>query len=128
MKPYLIESVSDPKTQEVITHEPEILRRVVKAETAETVTKMMIESAPERRNWINQNYLVAGKSGTSQIPSETGGYRETGTIASYVGFAPADDPKFVMMVKLTEPQVTQWGATTAVPIWYELADKIILLL
>jgi len=128
MKPYIVSSVYDPQTKEVIEYQPQELRRVIKPETAQAVTNMMVHSAPDRNNWINKNFSVAGKSGTSQIPSETGGYKESGTIASYVGFAPADQPKFVMMVKLTEPQLDQWGATTAVPLWYEIADKIILLL
>ena len=128
MKPYIVSSVYDSQTDELIQYEPQEQRAVIKPETAQTVTQMMIHSAPSRNNWINTNYLVAGKSGTSQIPSEAGGYKDSGTIASFVGFAPADDPKFVMTVKLTEPLVDQWGATTAVPIWYEIADKLILML
>jgi len=126
MKPTLIKQVYDPYTSEKTIYDPEMTRRVISAETARLVTEMMIEAAPNRPNWINQNYLVAGKTGTSQIPSPDGGYQEEGTIASYVGFAPADDPKFVMLVKLTEPQASQWGATTAVPIWYEVADKLMM--
>ncbi len=128
MKPYIVSSVYDPQTEEVIEYHPQELRRVIKPETAQAVATMMVHSAPDRNNWINKNFSVAGKSGTSQIPSETGGYKESGTIASFIGFAPTDKPKFVMMVKLTEPQLDQWGATTAVPLWYEIADKIILLL
>jgi len=126
MKPTLIKQVYDPYTSEKTIYDPEMTRRVISVETARLVTEMMIEAAPNRPNWINQNYLVAGKTGTSQIPSPDGGYQEEGTIASYVGFAPADDPKFVMLVKLTEPQASQWGATTAVPIWYEVADKLMM--
>lgn len=128
MKPYIVSSVYDPQTEETIDYSPQELRRVIKPETAQTISKMMVHSAPNRNNWINKHFSVAGKSGTAQIPSETGGYKESGTIASYIGFAPADKPKFVMMVKLTEPQLDQWGATTTVPLWYEIADKIILLL
>lgn len=126
MKPYIISSVYDPQTHEEINYEPQDLRRVLAVESAQTITNMMVHSASQRESWVNKNYLVAGKSGTSQIPSETGGYKETGTIASYIGFAPADDPKFVMIVKLTEPQFDLWGETTAVPIWYEVAEKIML--
>lgn len=126
MKPYIIRSVYDPQTHEEIVYQPQELRRVIKAETAQTMTQMMIHSASKYSSWVNQSYQVAGKSGTSQIPSETGGYQEWGTIASYVGFAPADNPKFVMLVKLTEPRIDPWGETTAVPIWYDIAEKILL--
>jgi cell division protein FtsI/penicillin-binding protein 2 len=126
MKPYLVKKVHDPLTNETIQYEPQIMRRVISAKTAAQVTEMMVYAAPDRPNWIDQNYTVAGKTGTAQIASQTGGYREEGTIASYIGFAPAENPKFVMLVKLVEPKLSQWGATTAVPIWYEVADKIIL--
>lgn len=127
MKPYIVEQVSDSQTQDTITYDPEVMRRVIEKETAQEITKMMIHSAPDRGSLINQHYLVAGKTGTAQI-AEAGGYRERGTIASYIGFAPANDPKFVMMVKLNEPQNSPWAEATAVPIWYEVADKIILML
>ena len=126
MKPYIVSSVYDPQTHEIINYKPQELRRVISADTAKIMTQMMIHSASRYASWVNQSYQVAGKSGTSQIPSESGGYRDWGTIASYVGFAPADEPKFVMLVKLTEPRIDPWGETTAVPIWYDVAEKILL--
>jgi cell division protein FtsI/penicillin-binding protein 2 len=126
MRPTLVKEVYDPHTGEKINYEPQIVRRVVSADTAQTVTDMMVYAAPDRPEWVARNFAVAGKTGTSQIPSEDGGYKEEGTIASYVGFAPADDPQFVMLVKLTEPKASQWGATTAVPIWYDIANKVMM--
>ncbi len=126
MRSTLVKEVYDPHTGEKINYESQIVRRVISSEAAQTVTDMMIYAAPDRSEWIAQNFTVAGKTGTSQIPSEDGGYNEEGTIASYVGFAPANDPQFVMLVKLTEPKVSQWGATTAVPIWYDIANKVMM--
>lgn len=126
MKPSLIKQVYDPQTNQTINYEPQLIRRVIQTETASKITELMVYAAPDRSNWIDQNYTVAGKTGTAQIPSPDGGYREQGTIASYIAFAPAEDPKFVMLVKLDKPKTSPWGATTAVPIWYEIADKIIL--
>jgi cell division protein FtsI/penicillin-binding protein 2 len=128
MRPYIVQEVSDSQTQGKIIHEPQILKKVLEKESANTVTKMMINSAPTRGNWVDQHFLIAGKTGTAQIASSEGGYRETGTIASFLGFAPADDPKFVMIVKLTEPLLSPWAEVTAVPIWYDVADKIMLVL
>lgn len=128
MKPYIVEKVSDSQTEDTIKYEPEVLRQVLEKQAANEITQMMIHSAPDRNNLINQHYLVAGKTGTAQIASDEGGYKEDGTIASYLGFAPADNPKFVMMVKLNEPKNSPWAEATAVPVWYEVADKIILLL
>lgn len=128
MRPYIVQEVSDSQTQDKIVYEPQVLKKVLEKESASTVTKMMINSAPTRDSLIGQHFLVAGKTGTAQIASPEGGYRETGTIASFLGFAPADDPKFVMIVKLTEPAISPWAEVTAVPIWYDVADKIILVL
>lgn len=127
MKPYIIQQVSDAQTQNTIVYHPQVLKRVISADAAHELTKMMIYSAPDKGNWINQHYLVAGKTGTAQIAT-VGGYQESGTMASFIGFAPADDPKFVMIVKLREPSISPWAESTAVPIWYEVADKIMLLL
>jgi len=78
--------------------------------------------------WTASNtYLVAGKTGTSQVVTENG-YDNEKTIASFVGFAPPEDPKFVMITKLTEPTVSPWAAETAAPMWFKIASKLHLLL
>jgi cell division protein FtsI/penicillin-binding protein 2 len=45
-------------------------------------------------------------------------------MASFVGFAPADNPKFVMLVILKEPQSSVWASETAAPLWYSIAKDI----
>ena len=78
--------------------------------------------------WTAQrDYSVAGKTGTSQVAGE-GGYLEDKTIASFIGFSPAQNPKFIMLVKFNEPQSSPWAAETAAPLWYKVADKLHLLL
>jgi cell division protein FtsI/penicillin-binding protein 2 len=54
-----------------------------------------------------------------------GGYDPSLTIASFVGFAPADDPQFVALVKLDKPTVSPWGATTAAPTFANVARILI---
>jgi len=68
---------------------------------------------------------MAGKTGTAQIAVE-GHYDATKTTASFVGFAPAYDPKFVMIVKLAEPKSSQWAAETAAPLWFSIAKKLLI--
>lgn len=130
VQPQIIKQVIDHETGETITMEPLVLNRVVSAETASQVTQMMIEAAQHgEAQWIaSDKYPVAAKTGTSQIPNPNGGYEEDKTIASFVGFAPADHPKFIMLTKLVEPQTSPWAAETAAPLWYKIADKLILLL
>jgi cell division protein FtsI/penicillin-binding protein 2 len=66
---------------------------------------------------------VCAKSGTAQIAIK-GGYSESSTIASYVGFSPCNNPKFTMIVTINNPKSSPWGSSTAAPIWYELASKL----
>jgi cell division protein FtsI (penicillin-binding protein 3)/stage V sporulation protein D (sporulation-specific penicillin-binding protein) len=72
-----------------------------------------------------KGYQIAGKTGTAQI-AVSGHYDAQKTIASFVGFAPADHPRFVMLVKLQEPQSSQWGSETAAPLWFAIAKKLLL--
>ncbi len=125
MKPRIIQKVIEPDQSEIVV-EPSSIRRVISSQTAKTVTEMMVHAAKEgEAQWIySKDHSVAGKTGTSQIPDEGGGYKEDATIASYVGFAPPEDPQFVMLVKLIEPQSSPWAAETAAPIWYKLAKKL----
>ncbi|NMC62393.1 MAG: penicillin-binding protein 2, partial [SAR324 cluster bacterium] len=55
-----------------------------------------------------------------------GHYDAEKTIASFIGFAPANDPKFVMLVTLREPQSSIWASETAAPLWYNIAKDIFL--
>lgn len=129
MKPSIVKSVYDPQTNKTIEFQPQQVRQVISSDTAQKVTKMMIRAAQKgEAQWIGKNYLVAGKTGTSQIPSPDGGYQENATIASFIGFAPPNDPQFIMLVKLVEPQSSPWAAETAAPLWFKTAQKLLLLL
>jgi cell division protein FtsI/penicillin-binding protein 2 len=67
---------------------------------------------------------VAGKTGTASIPV-SGHYDPNQTIASFVGFAPSDKPKFVMLVILNRPTVSIYGAETAAPIFFDIAKSLL---
>lgn len=129
MQPRIIEKVIDQQTEKEITIEPQEVRRVISAKTAQTVTEMMVNAAQHgEAQWIySDTHTIAGKTGTSQIPVK-GGYKPDATIASFIGFAPAENPKFIMLVKIIEPQSSPWAAETAAPLWYRIATKLFLLL
>lgn len=129
VQPQFIQKVFDRETrQEIITKTIE-LDQIISKETAQIVTKMMIESANYgEAQWIaSKEYLVAGKTGTSQVINKNGGYDDEKTIASFIGFAPADNPQFIMLTKLNDPTTSPWAAETAAPLWYKIADKLILM-
>jgi cell division protein FtsI/penicillin-binding protein 2 len=129
MRPTIIEKVIDPAKNTEVEVKPVIERQVISEEAARTVTGMMVYAAASgEAKWTRSlTHNVAGKTGTAQIPID-GHYDETKTIASFIGFAPPENPKFVMLVKLREPQSSQWASETAAPLWYQIADKLYLLL
>jgi stage V sporulation protein D (sporulation-specific penicillin-binding protein) len=99
-----------------IEYKPEVTHRVIKESTSKTVTAMLVDSVVRwvAKSWWVAWYSVAGKTGTAQIARP--GWYEIGpasTIASYAWFAPAEDPKFVVIVKLERSRVDQFWSTTA---------------
>lgn len=70
---------------------------------------------------------VCAKSGTAQVAIK-GEYIDSNTIGSYIGFYPCSNPKFTMIVTVNNPKLSQWGSSTAAPIWFELAQNIDVLL
>lgn len=99
--------------------------RVFSEKTVKDVTAMMAEAAKNgEAKWTHlSGFKVAGKTGTAQIPI-SGHYDEDKTIASFIGFAPYDNPKFIMLVTLNEPQSSQWASETAAPMWYSIAKNL----
>lgn len=120
--PQVVQRVEGDKTIEI---QPRLARRVISEDTAHKMKEMMVNAVENgEAKWARpEGYKIAGKTGTSQIPV-AGHYDEEKTIASFVGFAPADDPKFVMLVKLREPGTSPWGSETAAPLWFSIAEDL----
>lgn len=107
------------------TIKPKYEGRVISAEAAKTMTEMMVNAvkAGEAKWAAPKGFKIAGKTGTAQIPV-AGHYDADKTIASFVGFAPADDPKFVMLITLREPQSSPWASETAAPLWFSISKEL----
>lgn len=129
MRPMIVESVKNTTTGEEIIHQPTQEGRIISSQTAQTVTKMLVTASQHgEAQWIaSTRYPVAGKTGTSQVVTENG-YDNEKTIASFIGFAPPENPKFIMITKLVEPTLSPWAAETAAPLWHKIANKLYLLL
>lgn len=118
VEPKMVAEIHADKTLPITSHKT----RVISPETSKQVTDMMVTAAHggEAQWAVLRDYTVAGKTGTAQIPV-AGHYDQDKTIASFIGFAPAYNPRFVMLVKLREPQSSPWAAETAAPLWYTIA-------
>ncbi|PIY80136.1 MAG: hypothetical protein COY80_04445 [Candidatus Pacebacteria bacterium CG_4_10_14_0_8_um_filter_42_14] len=121
----IIESAYDPATNTTHVTNPGENRRVISPETARTLTEMLVYAAQHgEAQWVfKDTYPIAGKTGTSQVAS-SGGYEEDATIASFIGFAPPENPDFLLFIKLTEPTTSPWAAETAAPLWHTIAEQI----
>ncbi|MBU0998567.1 penicillin-binding protein 2 [Patescibacteria group bacterium] len=104
---------------------PQLGQRVIGEKAAKDITAMMVEAAKNgEAKWTAlRGFKVAGKTGTAQIPI-AGHYDSEKTIASFIGFAPADNPKFVMLVTLQEPKSSPWASETAAPLWFSIAKDL----
>lgn len=101
--------------------------RIISEDAANKITAMMVEAARSGESkWTYlRGFNVAGKTGTAQIPI-AGHYDAEKTIASFIGFAPANNPKFLMLVTLREPTSSPWASETAAPLWYSIAKDLFL--
>ncbi len=70
-----------------------------------------------------KGYYVAGKTGTAQVPrKDKKGYEAGAHIGSFAGFAPADDPRFVILVRIDQPRDVDWAESSAAPLFGQLAE------
>jgi cell division protein FtsI/penicillin-binding protein 2 len=124
MEPHLVKDITDNKGH-VIPIAPRKILQVIKPETARVISEMMVSAVDngEAKFAKPKGYRIAGKTGTAQIPV-AGHYDATKTIASFVGFAPVDNPKFVMLVTLREPTSSPWGSETAAPLFFNVARDL----
>ncbi|MCL4366874.1 penicillin-binding protein 2 [Patescibacteria group bacterium] len=123
MEPHIVHSIDVDGQVRII--QPKVIRQVISNQTAQTVTQMMVDAVNlgEAKSFAPQGYKIAGKTGTAQIPV-AGHYDPTKTIASFVGFAPADSPRFAMLVVFQEPSASEWGAETAAPTFFDIAKDL----
>jgi stage V sporulation protein D (sporulation-specific penicillin-binding protein) len=125
LQPYVVDRLSDGDNLQAKATK-NMIRKVITAETSKSmrnILKYTVENA-EYKWAIPQGYTFGGKTGTAQIPIE-GKYDPTKTVASFIGFSPADKPKFIALVILWEPSSSSWGSETAAPLFFDLAKKLI---
>lgn len=124
MEPAVVAKVKDANGKEMEI-KPKIIRQVFKPQTARVLTEMMVNAVEKgEAKWAKpKGYKIAGKTGTAQIPV-AGHYDKDRTIASFVGFGPADNPRFVMLVRLIEPQSSPWAAETAAPLFFDISREL----
>ncbi len=113
MKPHLVKQFTDENGTVVKKVEPTVVRKIVSKQTSETVCELLENAVANGsgQNAYIKGFRVAGKTGTSEkLPR--GSHKYT---ASFVGFAPANDPKVACLVVIDEPVGGYYGGQIAAP-------------
>ncbi len=115
MAPKIVEAVVSEGYQYQI--EDRVLGLPIKAETADLLSELLARSLEkESSDALVSGYRVAGKTGTAEIPTPYG-YTSNQTNASFVGWGPVDDPRFLVYVWLEKPNTSVWGSIVAAPVF-----------
>jgi cell division protein FtsI/penicillin-binding protein 2 len=129
MRPYVVAKEVDANGKAQVT-QPQQIAQIFSSDTAGKLTSMLQQVAQTNLYKTSINipnydaYKIAGKTGTAQVPSPNGGYMPNTTIQSFAGFFPADNPQFVVLVKLDYPN-SQWADYSAAPTFGQIAQFLI---
>jgi len=124
MKPYVVKAITDRNGRLIETFHPRKVRTVISPETAGIIKRIMQTVIDEGGTGVNaalEGYTVCGKTGTAQKVDKTGGYARGKYVASFVGFAPAENPAVAILVAVDEPQDAHYGGTVAAPAFRKIA-------
>ena len=128
MQPRLVRATFDAEGRELRRFEPRAVRQVIAPETARTLTRLLVRvvDAGTGHNAAIPGYEVAGKTGTAQkLDPATRRYSHAPGVLSFVGWAPADEPRVAMLVMLDEPKNEKWGSEAAAPIFAAIGREVL---
>lgn len=108
---------------------PQYAGSPISAQTAQALNEMLAVSLENESSMaLVPGYRIAGKTGTAQVPTPYGFYDSTATNASFIGWGPVDDPRFLIYVWIEKPSASIWGSETAAPVFAQVAEKTVILL
>ena len=126
MRPYVVQAITDHYGRLIKSFGPKSVRRVISEKTARTITRIMQTVITEGGTGVNaalDGYSVCGKTGTAQKIDENGRYSNEKFIASFIGFAPVENPKIAVLVVVDEPRKEHYGSEVAAPAFKAIAQK-----
>jgi len=125
MKPYLLKEAKDLSGNVIIKNVSEVEKIVISKETSEymrNALRSVVDEGTGKRARI-EGFSIAGKTGTAQKISAEGGYLTDQVVTSFIGFAPANNPRFVCLVMFDNPQKYKTGSQTAAPVFKDVMEK-----
>lgn len=126
MKPFIVQAITSENGRVLKRTAPEIIGRAVSPEVASIVKRIMQTVVTEGGTGTSaflDGYTVCGKTGTAQKTDQSGNYARGKYISSFLGFAPADNPRLVILVVIDEPTGAHYGGTVAAPAFQKIAHE-----
>lgn len=125
MEPHVVTTIINSDGNRV-NIKPKELDRAISPNAARVMAEIMVNAVNKGEASFARvkGYRIAGKTGTASIPI-AGHYDPNQTIASFVGFAPSANPKFVMIVIYNRPTTSIYGAETAAPTFFDIARAVL---
>jgi len=127
MKPYIVSEVRDKFGETIKQFSPVEINRVMSENTAERIKKILVGVIEEGTGKLAKvmGFDAAGKTGTAQKLEPNGRYSHNKYVASFIGFAPADEPLIAVAVTLDEPHPYYFGGVVAAPVFKGVANDAI---
>jgi len=124
-RPYVVAATRDADGEHRTA--PVAVRSPITPDTADTLRTMLVSTVDKgiAHGASLTGYSVAGKTGTAQIPSDDGRYVDDAYISSFAGFAPANDPRFAVVIVLERPQSKLLGTLTTMSAFHDLALDVL---
>ena len=125
--PHIVRSIIDRGHQ--YNTPTQIAGMPITSKTAHTLTDMLTKSLEnESSDALVDGYRVAGKTGTGSIAVPGSGYTMDLTNASFIGWGPVDDPRFIVYVWLEKPKTSIWGSVVASPVFRQAVEQLVVFL
>ncbi len=128
LKPYVMKNIRREKGRILEETEPDVIRRVLSSETTEIMNGVLVgvvENGSGKEARV-PGVSIAGKTGTAQLYSmQSGSYDSRKHLASFAGYIPAHNPRYVLLVMIRQPQGAYYGGLVAAPIFRRVTQRIL---
>jgi len=127
MRPYLVREIRDKYSETIKSFSPVLVRKVISSDTANRAKKILTGAIETGTGKLAQipGFSAAGKTGTAQKLEPNGAYSHNKFIASFIGFAPAEDPVIAIAVVVDEPRPYYFGGVVAAPVFKNVAGDVL---
>lgn len=127
VKPFIVKEIRDKRGEIIKKFSPELVQKVISEETASRMRKILIGVIEEGTGRLAKvaGFSAAGKTGTAQKLEPNGSYSHSKFMASFIGFAPAEDPVIAIAVIVDDPHPYYFGGVVSAPVFSKIAADVL---